>query len=421
LELLNQTRQRLLDATSVDMIVTGVLPIYLDHIQDVSRVMLGLTDAYHDLIEVYSLTKDNNSKPELTLLPQENFIRLEQLQVSRYRLVSGLIDDGTLSEFDKKLFDAGIRSYLTTSLQTEGRSSGFITLCSDLPDGIDMKDIDLMEEVAEVMTNAVQQIRYREIIQQKNNDISSSIAYARRIQNAILPPEEVLRKELGDMFVLYRPKDVLCGDYYWAETRGDYTFIAVADSTGHGVPGALLSLMGHNLLNQAIRERHLSRPAAILDFLNVSIQQTLNQYKEAGELHDGMDIALCVFEKKSRTVMFSGAINPLYIVRNGELIQVKGNRFSIGSYFDFKLRPFDHQEIELLPGDMIYLFTDGYPDQFGGSFDRKLSYRHFRDLLISISHLPAIEQREKLTQNITNWMGEGSQTDDICVLGLRIS
>lgn len=421
LELLNQTRQRLLDATSVDMIVTGVLPIYLDHIHDVSRVMLGLTDAYHDLIEVFSLTKANNSKPELTLLPQENFIRLEQLQVSRYRLVADMVDDGTLSVFDKQLFDAGIRSYLTTSLQTEGRASGFITLCSDLPDGIDMKDIDLMDEVAEVMANAVQQIRYREIIQQKNNDISSSIAYARRIQNAILPPEEVLRHALGDMFVLYRPKDVLCGDYYWAETRDDYTFIAVADSTGHGVPGALLSLMGHNLLNQAIRERHLTRPAAILDFLNVSIQQTLNQYKQAGELHDGMDIALCVFEKKSRTVMFSGAINPLYIVRNGELMQVKGNRFSIGSYFDFKLRPFDHQEIELLPGDMIYLFTDGYPDQFGGSFDRKLSYRHFRDLLISISHLPAIEQREVLTQNLTTWMGEGSQTDDICVLGLRIS
>jgi PAS domain S-box-containing protein len=421
LELLNQTRQRLLDATSVDMIVTGVLPIYLDHIQDVSRVMLGLTDAYHDLIEVYSLTRANNNKPELSLLPQENFISLEQLQVSRYRLVTEMVDNGSLSVFDKQLFDAGIRSYLTTSLQSEGRTSGFITLCSDLPDGIDMKDIDLMDEVAEVMANAVQQIRYREIIQQKNNDISSSIAYARRIQNAILPPEEVLRKELGDMFVLYRPKDVLCGDYYWAETRDDYTFIAVADSTGHGVPGALLSLMGHNLLNQAIRERHLTRPAAILDFLNVSIQQTLNQYKQAGELYDGMDIALCVFEKKSRTVMFSGAINPLYIVRNGQLIQVKGNRFSIGSYFDFKLRPFDHQEIELLPGDMIYLFTDGYPDQFGGSFDRKLSYRHFRDYLISISHLPAIEQREKLSKNLTDWMGEGSQTDDICILGLRIS
>ncbi|MGL5890428.1 MAG: PAS domain S-box protein, partial [Bacteroidia bacterium] len=421
LELLNQTRQRLLDATSVDMIVTGVLPIYLEYIQNVTKVMLGLTDAYHDLIELFSLTNSNNLKPELTLLPQDHFIRLQQLEAARYRLVADLVDNGSLSVFDKQLYDSGIRSYLVTSLQTEGRSSGFITLCSDQPEGIDMKDIDLMEEVAGVIASAVQQIRYREIIQQKNNDISSSIAYARRIQDAILPPEELLREELGDMFVLYRPKDILCGDYYWAETRDDYTFIAVADSTGHGVPGALLSLMGHNLLNQAIRERHLTRPAAILDFLNTSIQQTLNQYKQAGELHDGMDIALCVFEKKSRTVMFAGAINPLYIVRNNELIQIKGNRFSIGSYFDFKFRPFDHQEVELMPGDMIYLFTDGYPDQFGGSFDRKLSYGHFRDLLIRISHLPAIEQREKLAHNLIEWMGDGNQTDDICVLGLRIS
>jgi PAS domain S-box-containing protein len=421
LELLNNTRQRLLDANTIESLAASVLPVYFDHIHYTSRVILALIDERQDLIEVYEVTKDNvGDKPQYILLSQVDFLQLDQIRLSRYRTVIELNEQNALSNFDKRLFEAGVRSYLATTLQTEGKLNGFITLCSDYEDAVEDSDIDLMDEVADVMASTIQQIRYREIIQQKNNDISSSITYARRIQNAILPPEDVLRKELGDMFVLFKPKDILCGDYYWAETRGDYIFVAVADSTGHGVPGALLSLMGHNLLNQAIRERHLTRPAAILDFLNLSIQQTLNQYKQAGELHDGMDIALCVFERKSRTMMFAGAINPLYIVRGQELIQIKGNRFSIGSYFDFKSRPFDHQEVELKPGDMLYMFTDGYPDQFGGDHDRKLSYRRFREILISVAALPAIEQREILTTRFNEWMGDGNQTDDVCVLGIRV-
>jgi PAS domain S-box-containing protein len=421
LELLNNTRQRLLDATTIESLAASVLPVYFDHIHYTSRVILALIDERQDLIEVYEVTKENvGEKPQYILLSQADFLQLDHIHLSRYRLNTVLNEQNALSNFDKRLYESGVRSYLATSLQTEGKVNGFIKLCSDYEDAVEDSDIDLMDEVADVMAATIQQIRYREIIQQKNNDISSSINYARRIQNAILPPEEVLRKELGDMFVLFRPKDILCGDYYWAETRGDYIFVAVADSTGHGVPGALLSLMGHNLLNQAIRERHLTRPAAILDFLNLSIQQTLNQYKQAGELHDGMDIALCVFERKSRTMMFAGAINPLYIVRGQELIQVKGNRFSIGSYFDFKSRPFDHQEVEIKSGDMLYMFTDGYPDQFGGEHDRKFSYRRFRELLISVAHLPATEQREVLTARFTEWMDDGNQTDDVCVLGIRV-
>ncbi|MCU0433758.1 MAG: PAS domain S-box protein [Bacteroidia bacterium] len=421
LELLNNTRQRLLDATTIDSLAASVLPVYFDHIHYTSRVVLALIDERQDLIEVYEVNKENvGEKPQYILLSQTDFLQLDHLRLSRYRLITDLQLSEGMSSFDKRLYELGVRSYLATSLQTEGKVNGFLSLCSDYEDAIDESDIDLMDEVGEIMASAIQQIRYREIIQQKNSDISSSINYARRIQNAILPPEEVLREELGDMFVLYQPKDILCGDYYWAETRGDYIFVAVADSTGHGVPGALLSLMGHNLLNQAIRERHLTRPAAILDYLNLSIQQTLNQYKQAGELHDGMDIALCVFEKKSRTVMFAGAINPLYIVRGQELIQVKGNRFSIGSYFDFKARPFDHQEVEIKSGDMLYMFTDGFPDQFGGTHDRKMSYRRFRELLVSVAQLPATEQREILSARLNEWMGGGSQTDDVCVLGIRV-
>jgi serine phosphatase RsbU (regulator of sigma subunit) len=219
---------------------------------------------------------------------------------------------------------------------------------------------------------------------------------------------------------LYKPKDMLSGDFYWAEQRGDFTFIAVVDSTGHGVPGALLSLMGQNLLNQAVHERHLVRPAAILDYLNAGIQHTLNQYKKAGELRDGMDISLCVFEKGSMKMHFAGAINPMYIIREGMLIQSKGNRFSIGSYFDNKMRPFTNQDTELQDGDVIYLFTDGYPDQFGGEDDRKMSHRRFRELLLAIHYEEMPVQKKMLEDQLNAWMQGSVQTDDICVIGIRI-
>jgi serine phosphatase RsbU (regulator of sigma subunit) len=244
--------------------------------------------------------------------------------------------------------------------------------------------------------------------------------YARRIQDAILPPEEMLREQLGDLFLLYKPKDVLSGDFYWAEQKGNYTFLAVVDSTGHGVPGALLSLMGQNLLNQAVHERHLTRPAAILDYLNVGIQHTLNQYKKAGELRDGMDITLCVFEKDTLKMQFAGAINPMYIIREGMLIESKGNRFSIGSYFDNRMRPFTNQETILQPGDIIYLFTDGYSDQFGGPEDRKMSLRRFREMLMNIHNEEMPVQKRMLEEQLNVWMEGNIQTDDICVIGVKI-
>jgi serine phosphatase RsbU (regulator of sigma subunit) len=305
-------------------------------------------------------------------------------------------------------------------LYSQGQLLGSVNIGASFPNAINEDDIEMVREVADAMANSLQQLQYRGIIEQKNADISASILYARRIQDAILPPEEMLREQVGDLFVLYKPKDMLSGDFYWAEQRGDFTFIAVVDSTGHGVPGALLSLMGQNLLNQAVHERHLIRPAAILDYLNAGIQHTLNQYKKVGELRDGMDISLCVFEKGSMKMHFAGAINPMYIIRDGMLIQSKGNRFSIGSYFDNKMRPFTNQDTELQEGDVIYMFTDGYPDQFGGEDDRKMSHRRFRELLMSIHKEEMPEQKKMLEEQLDFWMQGSVQTDDICVIGIRI-
>jgi serine phosphatase RsbU (regulator of sigma subunit) len=367
--------------------------------------------------------RNTNQHEELIkrTIPLSALRSLPFLRRNQHFVVDNLKEVQTPSEFEKFLLEEGIFSYLIMPLFSEDGLIGAVSISTREVDQIEAEDIDLLRELADVMAATIQKLRYRDIIQQKNNDISASINYARRIQDAILPPDQHLKDILGDTFVLYRPKDVLSGDYYWVETRDEHTFIAVADSTGHGVPGALLSLMGHNLLNQAIQERKLISPSEILDYLNIGVQQTLNQYKKEGELRDGMDIALCVFERNSKKLMFAGAINPLYIVRNGELIQLKSNRFSIGSYFDQKRRPFDLQEIELQIGDILYMFTDGFADQFGGEGDRKMSYRRFRELLLGLQHLPLELQREILNNQLDSWMRGGVQTDDVCVLGIKIS
>lgn len=420
LETLNMAKQELLRSQTVESIAENVLGSLVRRLSYLHRASISLFDEHTGLVDFYYVLRNGNRRLGRQIFPLESFKSLPLLRRNQHLYVKDLTSEEFLSESDMENVEAGIRSYLVTPLYSQDQLIGSVNIGCGTIDAISDDDIEMVREVADAMAGALLQLRYRTIIEQKNADISASILYARRIQDAILPPEEMLREQVGDLFVLYKPKDVLSGDFYWAEKRGNFTFLAAVDSTGHGVPGALLSLMGQNLLNQAVHERHLTRPAAILDYLNAGIQHTLNQYKKAGELRDGMDIALCVFEEGSDKMQFAGAINPMYIVRDGMLIQSKGNRFSIGSYFDNRMRPFTNQETELHPGDVIYLFTDGYPDQLGGDSDRKFSNRRFRELLLSVHKQEMHVQKRRLEEEITQWIGNSIQTDDICVIGIRI-
>ncbi len=420
LEALNAAKEQLLRSETVDEVVENVLASLVSSISYLKRSSVALFDDRNGIVNMTYLLKDGGNKLERVSFAIESFKSLPHLKQNAHFLVKDLGSQFELSESDKENIEAGIHCYLVMPLYAHGQLIGSLNIGSPIPDSISKDDIEMVREIADAMANSLSQLRYRGIIEQKNADISDSILYARRIQDAILPPEEMLRQTMGDLFVYYKPKDILSGDFYWAEERGDYTFLAVVDSTGHGVPGALLSLMGQNLLNQAVHERHLIRPAAILDYLNAGIQHTLNQYKSLGEIRDGMDISLCVFEKNSMKMHFAGAINPMYIIRDGMMIESKGNRFSIGSYFDNKMRPFTNQNTELQDNDMIYLFTDGYPDQFGGEEDRKLSHRKFRELLVEIHKKELMEQKLLLDEHLKKWMVGHVQTDDICVIGIRI-
>jgi len=261
--------------------------------------------------------------------------------------------------------------------------------------------------------------KQKERVQMLYKNVTDSIKYAKRLQNSILPPGQWIKALLPESFVLYMSKDIVSGDFYWVERISkDETLFGAIDCTGHGVPGAFMSLVGYNGLNQAVKEHNLKHPDQILNDLSRLAIASLNRERGSDFIRDGMDLAICKLNRKTRVLEYSGAKNPLYIIRKGELITYAADKFSIGednSELKFKLN-----KIKLQVGDTIYLFTDGYVDQFGGEFGKKFKYEPFRKLLLSIAELPIEEQHEILYETIVKWQGGFEQLDDILIFGVKI-
>jgi serine phosphatase RsbU (regulator of sigma subunit) len=252
----------------------------------------------------------------------------------------------------------------------------------------------------------------------KNKSITDSLIYAQRIQEALLPSEDYFRNYLKESFILYRPKDIVSGDFYWIEEKENKVYIVAADCTGHGVPGALVSMIGHELLNKIINVDNVLQPSMILEILSKGLEKIFSREKNAGTIiHDGMDISICVIDRKKKKMEFSGAFLPLYIIRDNRLIELKGDKLIIGMTPPDK--SYTNVEMELMKDDMIYLFTDGYIDQFGGSENKKFMYRRFRYLLMTIYRFPVEDQKSILEENIKSWMGNSPQLDDMLVLGFK--
>ncbi|MEO9533942.1 MAG: SpoIIE family protein phosphatase [Crocinitomicaceae bacterium] len=253
-------------------------------------------------------------------------------------------------------------------------------------------------------------------VEEKNSEILGSIAYAKRIQDAILPPLESFKHVFPKSFVLYKPKDVVAGDFYWFEKVDNIVLFAVADCTGHGVPGAMVSVVCNNALNRSVREFGLRNPNFILDKTRELVIETFE--KSADQVKDGMDIALCAVNLDTFELEFSGANNPLYHINDGELNEIKGDKQPIGLY-DLK-KPFKVSKIQLEKGDGIYLGSDGYSDQFGGDKGKKFKYKNFRGLLVKYQDEPSKKQMLLLDTAFERWRGEIEQVDDVCVLGIKI-
>lgn len=265
---------------------------------------------------------------------------------------------------------------------------------------------------------ANQEIEYQKLLlENRNIEIIDSIKYAQRIQQALLKDEEIVAKHLPPHFILYKPKDIVSGDFYWILEKNNHLYIAVADCTGHGVPGAFLTMLGTSYLNEITSKETILSPAQILDELRIKFVKELSA---DGETKDGMDISMIRINAKTNEIIWAGANNPLWIIRNNEseIVEIKGDKQPIGLTHTSWL--FTDHAIQFKAGDSFFLFTDGYADQFGGSKGKKFKYKQLKEVLISNNHLPHNRQKQNLEKVFYDWAGNLEQVDDVCVIGITL-
>ena len=282
-------------------------------------------------------------------------------------------------------------------------------------------NIYLVSEFVKARQKAEVQIdNQKKLLELKNEDIVSSINYAKRIQQAILPNDETIQRGIPLSFILYKPRDIVSGDFYWFSEIADNSYImVVADCTGHGVPGAFMTVIGSNLLTQIITENKITTPSSIMVELDNHITATLKQEKKHNQIiQDGMDLSLLKVNRDKKEFIYTSAKRPAIFIRNGEMKELKGSKNSLGGLRSGE-KIFDEIKVNYEEGDMIYLFTDGYIDQFGGEGNKKFMIKRLRELLIEINQLPMPEQKQRLDSAITKWVGNNEQTDDIQIMGIR--
>jgi serine phosphatase RsbU (regulator of sigma subunit)/HAMP domain-containing protein len=291
------------------------------------------------------------------------------------------------------------------------------------------EDLRENERVLEekVLERTEQVVRQKEEIEIKNSElevlfkhVTDSIKYAKRIQDAILPPESLIKRVLPNSFVLFRPKDIVSGDFYWIDQRANKTMFAAIDCTGHGVPGAFMSIVGYNILKQVIDSNKNTSPSFILDRLNEGVSETLHHGHDVAQAKDGMDVAFCTIDFSTLELQYAGAFNPLYIVRDGQLMEIKADKFPIGLFLGEEKKKFTNHTVQLRKGDAVYIFSDGYADQFGGPKGKKFMISHFRNLLIQLAVQPIEQQKQIISKTLSDWCGKLDQVDDILVIGLKI-
>jgi ligand-binding sensor domain-containing protein/serine phosphatase RsbU (regulator of sigma subunit) len=277
----------------------------------------------------------------------------------------------------------------------------------------------VLERTLEIQRQKDEIEMQRDLINKKNIDITDSLKYARKIQSSIIPPDELLDKLLPDHFIINKPKDIVSGDFCWYTLSNDKVMVTVADCTGHGVPGAMMSILGLNALNEIIINYGITEPSRVLEFLRLKVITSLSQHSKDSPSFDGINLALCVIDQHTLNIQFSGAINNMVHIQNGKLNLVRADRIPIG-VSDLEHKPFTDTTFQGKKGDVLYLYSDGFQDQFGGEKDKKFSSKRFIDLIYSIHNLPVNQQEIELKKTLNEWMGDTEQTDDITILGFRL-
>ena len=275
-----------------------------------------------------------------------------------------------------------------------------------------------LEGVVEERTKEISQKNV--VLEHQKKEIQDSINYAQRIQEAILPLEDEMKKWIPNSFVLFRPKDVVSGDFYWFLEKDNKLIMICADCTVHGVPGAFMSMIGSDRLNNIVSENRITSPGAILSELNRAIKKSLKQDGQKNSTRDGMDAAVCTIDLDTKTMMYTGAYRPLWIVKDGELTEIKATKVAVAGFTPDD-QVYEEHKIDLIEGLKFYMTTDGYADQFGGLKGKKYMYKQFRETLLSIKDLPMEKQRLALDNKIEKWKGSYEQVDDILIIGVQIN
>ena len=258
----------------------------------------------------------------------------------------------------------------------------------------------------------------RDEIDRQRKELTESIKYASYIQNALLPSQKDVKKCLPEHFVIFIPRDIVSGDFYWITRRKSELIITVADCTGHGVPGAFMSILGITLLSEIVNRACYTSAGSILNQLRESVMKALNQRGTEEEQKDGIDMALCLINLETNMLECAGAFNPVYVIKKNRLIEIQGDKMPIG-IAALEENSFTNHRFDLEEGDLVYLFSDGFVDQFGGSDGKKFKYQPFRNLLLSINNLPMHVQKNELIKTFNQWKGNLTQLDDVLMFGFR--
>jgi sigma-B regulation protein RsbU (phosphoserine phosphatase) len=344
-------------------------------------------------------------------LPQFDSLTALQIVKESYPDIPFVLVTGSVSEeFAVRCIKSGAEDYVL--------KGNLIRLPSIIESAINKKDLkaenSIIKSLNEKLKNA------NEVIAQKNKDITDSITYARRIQRAIMPDMRLFNKYFPESFVLYRPKDIISGDFYWFEEYNGKFIIAVGDCTGHGVPGSLLSMIGYHLLKNTVYLKSITDPAGILNEMNRAFGEIFDLGKDKEEIHDGMDIIICSIDMANSSLTFSSARRPMYYTRNQVLTEIKGSPQPIGGGY-YERTPYRNESMKIEKNDKYYLFTDGYADQFGGKNGKKFKTTGFKDLLTKLSNEKMSVTKRTLHDHFEKWKREEEQTDDILVVGIEIS
>ncbi|MES2566366.1 MAG: SpoIIE family protein phosphatase [Bacteroidota bacterium] len=273
-------------------------------------------------------------------------------------------------------------------------------------------------DITDNKTNEKRLLESNKQLIEQNKDITDSIYYAQRIQQSILQTQEQFHGLFENSFLLYKPKDIVSGDYYWLYEDDSYKYVAVVDCTGHGVPGAMMSMVANSMFKEVFINRKATEPSEILKALDEELEKTINKNQDA-TFNDGMDVALIRIDKLNNELVFSGAFRSVLISRNNEITELKGSRYPIGFYSGIE-KQFHAETFQLQENDRLYLFTDGFIDQFGGERNKKLNKSNFKDLLSTINDMNMDEQEAFLEYSFNNWKQDNDQTDDVLVVGIKI-